>query len=68
MPATGPYHEPDESNPHLSTLFPKIHPDIIFPSTLRSSEWSLPFKGKQETHTEFWLENLTIKRNLEDQE
>jgi hypothetical protein len=28
----------------LLNLFPKIHSSITFPSTLRSSEWSLPFR------------------------
>jgi hypothetical protein len=37
-PATGPYPEPDESNSHVHTLFLKIHCNIIFPSTLMSSE------------------------------
>jgi len=43
-PATGPYPEPDASISHLSTCFPKIHSNIILPSTHRSSEWSLPFR------------------------
>jgi hypothetical protein len=42
--ATGPYPEPHQSSPHLPTLFPKIHSNIILPSTPRSSESSLPFK------------------------
>jgi len=29
-PTTGPYLEPDASSSHLHTLFPKIHPNIIF--------------------------------------
>jgi hypothetical protein len=41
-PATHLYPEPDESIPYTSTLFPKIHSDIIFPSTLRSSEYLFP--------------------------
>jgi hypothetical protein len=30
-PATNPYPEPDESNPHLSTLFPLTSTVILFP-------------------------------------
>jgi hypothetical protein len=41
QPVTGPYPEPDESSPHTPTLFPNIRCSIIFPSTARSSEWSL---------------------------
>jgi hypothetical protein len=33
--ATGPYPEPDEPSPHLPYLFPS---DIVFPSTLTSSQ------------------------------
>jgi hypothetical protein len=40
QPATGPYPEPDESSPHLPTCLCKIHSNINFPSTTRSSEWS----------------------------
>jgi hypothetical protein len=29
---------------NFSHYFPKIHSNIIFPSTPRSSEWSLPFR------------------------
>jgi hypothetical protein len=39
-PATGSYPEPVESTTHPANL-PKIHSDPIFPSTFRSSEWSL---------------------------
>jgi len=42
QPSTGPYSEPDCSSPHLAIL--KIHSNIIFLSTPRSSKWSLPFK------------------------
>jgi hypothetical protein len=41
--ATCPYPEPNESNPHPQTLFPKIHLNVILPSTPRSSQWSPPF-------------------------
>jgi hypothetical protein len=41
--ATGPYPEPYESNLHPKTYLLKINFNIILPSTLRSSEWSLPF-------------------------
>jgi hypothetical protein len=41
-PAIGLYPKPGESNPHSQTYFPKIHFNIILPSTPRSSEWSLP--------------------------
>jgi len=43
--ATGPYPDPDESNPQPHTYFPKIHSNIIFPSApsgLFSS--GIPFK------------------------
>jgi len=36
--ATGPYSEPHESIQN----FPKIHSNIVVPSTPRSSEWSFP--------------------------
>jgi hypothetical protein len=42
--ATGPCLKPDESNPHLPTLFPKIHSNITLPSMPRSSEWPLPLR------------------------
>jgi len=38
QPATGPYPEPDESNPHFLTLFLKIRCNINLPSTPSSSE------------------------------
>jgi hypothetical protein len=38
IPATDPY----ESNPHPQTIFPKIHFNIILPSTSRSYEWVFP--------------------------
>jgi len=31
--ATGPYPDPDESSPHLLTLFCNIHSNIIFESS-----------------------------------
>jgi hypothetical protein len=40
---TGPYLKPDESIPLLSTLFAKIHSNIIPPYTPSSCKWSLPF-------------------------
>jgi len=43
QPATGSSPEPDASNPHLPTLYRKIHTNIIFPYTPRSSEWTVPF-------------------------
>jgi hypothetical protein len=43
-PATGPHPEPHASSSHLPTLFPELNSNIIFPSTPRSSEWSLPFR------------------------
>jgi hypothetical protein len=39
QPATGPYPEPTEPTPYL----PKIHSDLILPSTPWSSEWSISF-------------------------
>jgi hypothetical protein len=43
-PSTGPYPEPDESNPHPNPCAPKIHFNIIPPSTHRSSDWSIPLR------------------------
>jgi len=40
QPANGPYPEPDESNPHLPTKFPRIHSNIILQSIPSSLEWS----------------------------
>jgi hypothetical protein len=37
QPVTGSYSEPDESNPHPPTLFPKSNFNIIIPSNPRSS-------------------------------
>jgi hypothetical protein len=37
----GPYPGPDASSPYIPTLFPKIHSNIILPSTPRSSECCL---------------------------
>jgi hypothetical protein len=42
--ATGRYPESDESNPHSKPDFPKVHSNIMLPSTPRSSDWSLPFR------------------------
>jgi hypothetical protein len=39
-PATCPYPEPDESNPHLSPLFHNIIFNIILPSMPKSSKCS----------------------------
>jgi hypothetical protein len=33
---------PGESNPHPTTVFPKVHFNIILPSMRKSSEWSFP--------------------------
>jgi hypothetical protein len=40
-PAIDPYPETEASSP---PYFPKIHYNIIFPSTPRSSKWFLPFR------------------------
>jgi len=40
----GPHSELDESSLHISTIFTKIHSNIFFPSTPRSSKWSLPLR------------------------
>jgi hypothetical protein len=42
-PTTGPYPEPNESNPHPIPDFSKINFNI-FASTPRSFEWLLPFR------------------------
>jgi hypothetical protein len=39
QPATGPHPELDESSPHLTVPFVKIHFNIIHPSTPRISKW-----------------------------
>jgi len=41
-PANGSCPEPDESSPQLPTFFPKIHSNIIMPSTPRSSSGVFP--------------------------
>jgi hypothetical protein len=43
-PTTGPYTEPDESNPHLPPYFPRFHYNIISPFTPESTDLSLPFR------------------------
>jgi hypothetical protein len=44
-PATDPYPNPDEFNPHtLPPHFPKINFNINLQSMPRSSEWSLSFR------------------------
>jgi hypothetical protein len=43
LTVTGPYPEPDESNPQLPPYFSKIQSNIILLST-PSSEWSLPLR------------------------
>jgi len=43
-PATGPYLSQMNPVTNFPTYFCKIHSNIIFPSTHRSSKWSLPFK------------------------
>jgi len=42
--ATIPCPEPDASNPYLQPYFSKIHSNIIFLSTARSSDFSLSFR------------------------
>jgi hypothetical protein len=37
------YPQPDTSSPHLPYLSPRVHFNNIFPSTPKSSKWSLPF-------------------------
>jgi hypothetical protein len=41
---TGPYHETDESSPHLQSYFRGIHFNIIFSFTPNSSKWYLSFR------------------------
>ena len=51
VPANCPYPEPDRSSPH--THFPKIHHNIILPSTPGSPQWSpsLRFPHQNPVHT-----------------
>jgi hypothetical protein len=42
--ATGPYSEPNASSPHPPPHFSKVHCNIIFTSTPRSSKFLLPFR------------------------
>jgi hypothetical protein len=42
--ATGPYPEPTESTSAHSANLPKIHSDLILPSTSQSAKWSLSFQ------------------------
>jgi len=57
-PATGPYPEQREPSPHLPTLLPKIHSNIILPSMPRYSEWSIPSRfSNQNTKYNSYLSN-----------
>jgi len=56
QPVTIPYPEPDESTSHLPPYLPKIHSNIIFPSTPRPSEWS--------SSLQVFLESLNLERNF----
>jgi hypothetical protein len=42
-PATGPYPVPAESSSPRRPYLPKVHLNVIFPPTPRSSQWSLTF-------------------------
>jgi hypothetical protein len=55
QPATGPYPEPVESNPHPQANLPKIHSDSILPSTPWSSERSLSFGLSHQNVVQFSL-------------
>jgi hypothetical protein len=48
QPATGPYPQPDESSPHIPPYLRMFHSNIIFPSTPRSSKWSLSFRRSKQ--------------------
>jgi len=43
QPITCPYPKPDQSSSHFPSPFMKINFNIILPSPLRSSKWSLAF-------------------------
>jgi len=74
-PATGPYTESEAFKPHLDSLSPSnIHSNIIFPSTSRSSDWSLPFRSSDQnflciSHLSFYANrkvalSLSIRNRL----
>jgi len=48
--ATGPYPKPDESNPHFSFSFPKIHSNILL-SAPRPSGWTFTFRFTDQNFT-----------------
>jgi hypothetical protein len=54
-PATGPYPEPVESNPHTPDNLPTIHSDPILPSKHWSSEWSLSFRLSHQILVQFYI-------------
>jgi hypothetical protein len=53
--ATGPYPLPYTSTPYLPTLFPKMHSNIILPSTPSSYEGSLPLNTSSSTKIEYCM-------------
>ena len=48
VPATCPYHEPDQSNPCNPSYFLKIHLNIFLPSRPGSPKWSLSLRFLQQ--------------------
>lgn len=52
---TGHYPEPLESTPYPHTFYFNIHFNLIFPSTCRSSKWSLPFGFSNQNFVCFFI-------------
>jgi hypothetical protein len=49
-PSTGPYPEPDRSNPPIPSYLSKINFNIVHPPTSWSSQWS----------PDYWIINIKL--------